>query len=152
MQSSKESRLSSLTSVACCLFTFLFYFFFDPFLFSSSDTTEIQPRCGFAAWQVQKQRAVFLLLSKIHKPNFFQICVSDLCRLLGMTVVEKKRGLWNRVVGEVERDTEMEWRKRKKERESTRTWNSLTHPLALSLFHTHTQKHKKDWQAGASKL
>ncbi len=89
-----------------------------------------------------------VLLSKVHKANFFQICVSDLCRLLGMTVVEKKRGLWNRVVGEVERDRERETEEwdGEKEREGGKALEhgTILLILSLSLFHAHTQKHKKD--------
>lgn len=116
--------------------------------------------CSLHRTQLRYSQGVFFLLGKFKskgmfsfsfpkstKPNFFQICVSDLCRLLGMTAVEKNRGLWNRVVGEVERDRGMGWRKRKRRRKSTRTWNSLTHPLALSLslFHTQTQKRLTGW-------
>ncbi len=45
--------------------------------------------------------------------------------------------------GQRERDRGMGWRKRKRRRKSTRTWNYLTHPLALSLSCTHTKTQKR---------
>ncbi len=64
-----------------------------------------------------------------------------------MTVVEKKRGLWNRVVGEVERDRERETEEwdGEKEREGGKALEhgTILLILSLSLFHAHTQKTQK---------
>ncbi len=87
-------------------------------------------------------------LSKVHKPDLF----SNLCfwfvQALGNGQRWKRKGAcgierW----GEVERDREIQRNGMKKEKErSTRTWNSLTLPLTLSLSYTQkTQKRLTGW-------